>query len=116
VLARHGGSEVLDEYRLMMLGDYFVPEHRLRGGRTIVEQFVDAHAELSRQEREMLLGWRDVVQGPWPGGPARRGPEITSPLLASPGTVASMFSPREPMRPAPVPTLRVGFVNGMPYQ
>ena len=65
VLAQHGGSEVLDEYRLMMLWDYFVLEHRLRGGRTIVEQFVDAHAELSRQEREMLLGWRDVVQGPF---------------------------------------------------
>ena len=66
VLARHGGSEVLDEHRLMMLWDYFVLEHRLRSGRTIVEQFVDAHAELSRQERERLLGWRDVVQGPMP--------------------------------------------------
>jgi hypothetical protein len=65
VLARHGGSEVLDEHRLMMLWYYFVLEHRLRSGRTIVEQFVDAHAELSRQEREMLLGWRDVVQGPF---------------------------------------------------
>src|SRR6266511_2208457 len=66
VLARHGdGSEVLDEHRLMMLWDYFVLEHRLRNGRTIVEQFVDAHAELSPQEREMLLGWRDVVQGPF---------------------------------------------------
>jgi len=53
---------------------------------------------------------------PSPGGPARRGPEITSTLLASPGTVARMFSLREPMRPARVPTLRVGFVNGMPYQ
>jgi hypothetical protein len=66
VLARHGGgSEVLNEHRLMMLWDYFVLEHRLRNGRTIVEQFVDAQAELSRQEREMLLGWRDVVQGPF---------------------------------------------------
>jgi hypothetical protein len=66
VLARHGdGSEVLDEHRLMMLWDYFVLEHRLRNGRTILEQFIDAHAELSRQEREMLLGWRDVVQGPF---------------------------------------------------
>ena len=65
VLAQHGnGSEVLDEYRSIMLWDYFVLEHRLRSGRTIVEQFVDAHAELSRQERE-LLGWRDVVQGPF---------------------------------------------------
>jgi hypothetical protein len=30
VLARHGCSELLDEYRLMMLWDYFVLEHRLR--------------------------------------------------------------------------------------
>jgi hypothetical protein len=29
VLARRGGSEVLDEHRLMMLWDYFVLEHRL---------------------------------------------------------------------------------------
>jgi hypothetical protein len=66
VLAQHGdGSGVLDEHRLMMLWDYFVLEHRLRNGPTIVEQFVDAHADLSRQEREMLLGWRDVVQGPF---------------------------------------------------
>jgi hypothetical protein len=66
VLARHGGgSEVLNEHRLMMLWDYFALEHRLRNGRTIVEQFVDAYAELSRQERKMLLGWRDVVQGPF---------------------------------------------------
>jgi hypothetical protein len=66
VLARHGGgSEALNEHRLMMLWDYFVLEHRFRNGRTIVEQFVDAHAELPRQEREMLLGWRDVVQGPF---------------------------------------------------
>jgi hypothetical protein len=66
VLARHvDGSGVLDEHRLMVLLDYFVLEHRLRNGRIIVEQFVDAHAELSRQERELLLGWREVVQGPF---------------------------------------------------
>jgi hypothetical protein len=40
VLAQHGdGSGTLDEHRLMMLWDYFVLEHRLRNGRTIVEQF-----------------------------------------------------------------------------
>ena len=38
VLAGHGdGSEVWDEHRLMLLWDYFVLEHRLRSGRTIVE-------------------------------------------------------------------------------
>ena len=49
----------------------------------------------------------------WRPGQAR--PEITSTLLASPGTVASMFSLREPMRPARShPESR--FVNGMPHQ
>src|SRR6266511_996878 len=62
VLARHGdGSEVLDEHRLMMLWDYFVLEHRLRNGRTIVEQFVDAHAELSRL---VPLGEEWMLSGP----------------------------------------------------
>ncbi|MEU4645566.1 hypothetical protein [Micromonospora sp. NPDC023814] len=49
----------------MVLWDYFVLEHRLRNGRTVVEQFVAAHPELPEQERRMLLGWRDVVQGPF---------------------------------------------------
>ncbi|HEY0698047.1 MAG TPA: hypothetical protein VGD43_09590, partial [Micromonospora sp.] len=66
VFALHGdGAEARDDHRLMMLWDYFVLEHRLRNGRTVVEQFVDAHSELSESEREMLLGWRDVVQGPF---------------------------------------------------
>ncbi|WP_084757081.1 hypothetical protein [Micromonospora cremea] len=49
----------------MILWDYFVLEHRLRDGRTVVEQFVAAHPELSEPEHRMLLGWRDVVQGPF---------------------------------------------------
>jgi len=66
VLARHGDrTQVLDERRLMMLWVYFVLEHRLPSGRTVVEQFVDAYPRLSEQERQMLLGWRDVVQGPF---------------------------------------------------
>ena len=66
VLAIHGdGTRPLDEQRLMMLWDYFVLEHRLPNGRTVVEQYVDAHPGLSEREREMLLGWRDVVQGPF---------------------------------------------------
>ena len=47
-----------------------------------------------------------------PGGPARRGPEIASPLLASARYGReSVLTCR-----AAVPTLRVGLVNGMPYQ
>jgi hypothetical protein len=66
VLAERSGDPArLNDNRLMMLWDYFVLEHRLRNGRTVVEQFVDAHPDLSDSEREMLLGWRDVVQGPF---------------------------------------------------
>jgi hypothetical protein len=66
VLARHGGDPtMLDEHRLMILWDYFVLEHRLRNGRTVVEQFIAARNDLSEPERQMLLGWRDVVQGPF---------------------------------------------------
>jgi hypothetical protein len=66
VMAQYGeGSEAFDEHRLLMLWDYFVLEHKLRDGRTVVEQFVDARRDLSDGERQMLLGWRDVVQGPF---------------------------------------------------
>ncbi|RZT77826.1 hypothetical protein EV382_0991 [Micromonospora violae] len=62
---QHDGRVPLDEHTLMILWDYFVLEHRLPDGRTVVEQFVAAHPELSEQEQRMLLGWRDVVQGPF---------------------------------------------------
>lgn len=65
-LAEYGdGMEALDDQRLMLLWDCFVLEHQLPNGRTVVEQFVDAHPQLPVQEREMVLGWRDVVQGPF---------------------------------------------------
>ena len=62
---QQGDSGMLDEHQLMMLWDYFVLEHPLRNGRTVLEQFVDARRDLSESERAMLLGWRDVVQGPF---------------------------------------------------
>jgi hypothetical protein len=66
MLAQHGdGAEVWDEDRLMLLWDHFLLEYRLRNGRTVLEQFVDARTDLSPQERQMLLGWRDVVSGPF---------------------------------------------------
>lgn len=65
-LERYGsGLEEFDEQRLMLLWDCFVLEHKLANGRTVVEQFVAANPQLSEAEREMLLGWQDVVQGPF---------------------------------------------------
>ena len=59
------GLEEFDDQRLVLLWDCFVLEHKLANGRTVVEQFVAANPHLSEGEREMLLGWRDVVQGPF---------------------------------------------------
>ncbi|MGY1709152.1 hypothetical protein ACI8AC_06530 [Geodermatophilus sp. SYSU D00758] len=52
-----------DENGLVLLWDSFLLEHRLQDGRTVVEHFVDAHPDLPPGERQMLLGWRDVVPG-----------------------------------------------------
>jgi hypothetical protein len=35
----------------------------LRGGKTVVERFVASRRDLSEDERALLLGWRDVVEG-----------------------------------------------------
>jgi hypothetical protein len=56
-------SIVADEQKLTMFMDHFVLQHRLRNGKTIVEQFVAARPDLPDAERDMLLGWRDVVEG-----------------------------------------------------
>jgi hypothetical protein len=56
-------SVVVDEQKLTMVFDHFVLQYRLRNGKTVVEQFVAARPELADAERDMLLGWRDVVEG-----------------------------------------------------
>jgi hypothetical protein len=56
-------SVVVDEQKLTMVFDHFVLQYRLRNGKTVVEQFVAAHPDLPDVERDMLLGWRDVVEG-----------------------------------------------------
>ena len=51
------------EEQAILLWDSFLLEHRLRDGRTVVEQFVESRPDLSPQDCELLLGWRDVVTG-----------------------------------------------------
>jgi hypothetical protein len=46
-----------------MMLDHFALQRRLRSGGTVVEAFVASHPELSDVERDMLLGWRHVVEG-----------------------------------------------------
>jgi hypothetical protein len=64
VLKRHfPGRVVTDESVFSMVLDQFLLQHRLPSGTTVVEEFVAAHPELTDPERDMLLGWRDVVEG-----------------------------------------------------
>ena len=57
------GMIVNDEAMFSMVLDQFALQHRLESGITVVEAFVAAHSELTEAERDMLLGWRDVVEG-----------------------------------------------------
>lgn len=44
--------------------DYFILQHRLLNGQTVLDQFVTRRRPaLSAVERETVLGWRDVVEG-----------------------------------------------------
>ncbi len=64
VASAHLGEErVIGEGKLIDILDRLVLQHRLRNGQTIVEQFVASRSDLPAPERDMLLGWRDVVEG-----------------------------------------------------
>jgi hypothetical protein len=57
------GGVATDESVFSMAFDHFALQHKLPSGTTVVEKFVAAHPELADAERDMLLGWRDVVEG-----------------------------------------------------
>jgi hypothetical protein len=53
----------VDEGRVVHAIDHFALQHRLSDGRTLVERFVaQRRPRLSEDERDMVLGWRDVVE------------------------------------------------------
>jgi hypothetical protein len=54
---------VTGESEFSMVLDHFALQHRLPSGTTVVEAFAAAHPELTDAERDMLLGWRDVIEG-----------------------------------------------------
>ena len=54
---------VADEAEFIAALDYFLLQHELRSGKTVVERFVASRPDLPEHERELLLGWRDVVEG-----------------------------------------------------
>ncbi|MFL6124003.1 hypothetical protein [Actinophytocola sp.] len=54
----------LDEGTAILAMDYFMLQRRLSDGRTVLERFVAGRRPpLSDDEREMLLGWHDVIEG-----------------------------------------------------
>jgi hypothetical protein len=54
----------LDEGTAILAIDYFLLQRRLSDGRTVLERFVaQRRPKLSDDEREMLLGWQDVIDG-----------------------------------------------------
>jgi hypothetical protein len=64
VIARNFPDMIVDDEAMFsMVLDHFALQHRLESGITVVEAFVAAHPELTEAERDMLLGWRDVVEG-----------------------------------------------------
>jgi hypothetical protein len=64
VIARNFPDGVVtDESVFSMVLDHFALQHRLPSGNTVVEAFTAVHPELTDAERDMLLGWRDVVEG-----------------------------------------------------
>ena len=75
---QYGWDTEIDDATFINALDWFVLQHRLRDGRTVVEYFVAEHPELPEEERALLLGWRDVVEGMFErraagGGRPRRG-------------------------------------------
>jgi hypothetical protein len=54
----------LNEATAVSVIDYFALQHRLSDGRTVVERFVEQRRpRLSDDDRVMVLGWRDVIDG-----------------------------------------------------
>ncbi len=62
-LATQDPATLRDDQHMIMLMDHFVLQHRLGNGKTVVEQFVASHTGLDEVDWELLLGWRDVVEG-----------------------------------------------------
>jgi len=60
--AQHLDAGADDRQRIMFL-DYLALQHTFSNGKTVVEQFIASHPDLTEDERRMLLGWREVVEG-----------------------------------------------------
>jgi hypothetical protein len=57
------GGAAIEEDELINVFDHFILQRPLADGRTVVEVFTAEHPELTDSDRELLLGWREVVEG-----------------------------------------------------
>jgi hypothetical protein len=51
------------ELEFANLVDWFLLQQKMPDGRTVAEIFASEHPDLTQAEQEMVLGWRDVVEG-----------------------------------------------------
>ncbi|TDU05338.1 hypothetical protein EDD99_3847 [Streptomyces sp. 846.5] len=63
LLEAAGPERRLDEGEAIRIIDRFILRYRLPDGATVVDRFVSSRQNLSDADREMLLGWRDPVEG-----------------------------------------------------
>ncbi|RPK61966.1 hypothetical protein EES43_14510 [Streptomyces sp. ADI96-02] len=63
LLEAAGPARQLDEGEAIRITDHFVLRYRLPDGSTVVDLFVAGRKDLTAADREMLLGWRDPVEG-----------------------------------------------------
>ncbi|MFE9258487.1 hypothetical protein [Streptomyces sp. NPDC006879] len=63
LLEAAGPAGQLDEGEAIRITDHFILRYRLPDGSTLVDRFVAGRKDLTATDREMLLGWRDPVEG-----------------------------------------------------
>ncbi|MDV9188493.1 hypothetical protein R6L23_09740 [Streptomyces sp. SR27] len=63
LLEAAGPARQLDEGEAIRITDHFILRYRLPDGSTVVDRFVAGRKDLTAADREMLLGWRDPVEG-----------------------------------------------------
>ncbi|MCC9309379.1 hypothetical protein LN042_20225 [Kitasatospora sp. RB6PN24] len=63
LLEAAGPERLLDESDAIRITDHFILRYRLPDGATVVDRFVASRRDLTDDDREILLGWRDPVEG-----------------------------------------------------
>ncbi|GLW54678.1 hypothetical protein Kpho01_26890 [Kitasatospora phosalacinea] len=63
LLEAAGPERQLDETEAIRIIDHFLLRYRLPDGATVVDRFVAGRRGLAVPDREMVLGWRDPVEG-----------------------------------------------------